>query len=131
MDFKTKETFHIFWQHARKYPGAIFALSFSMLGAVIADSFGPYFYKQLFDLLSAGGSLEQLLAVVFKILIVAGIGWAFWRMASFTNNIFQPSVMRDIVNTCFKYLNDHSYNFFSNNFAGSLVKKIGRLERAF
>lgn len=131
MDFKTKQTFKIFWQHSRKYPWTIFVLIFSLLGAVTTEAFGPYFYKQLFDLLGSSGSLGQLVAVVFKILSVAVISWVFWRIASFTNNIFQPRVMRDIVNTCFKYMNDHSFNFFSNNFAGSLVKKVGRFERAF
>jgi ATP-binding cassette subfamily B protein len=39
--------------------------------------------------------------------------------------------MRDLVNTCFRYLHDHSYRFFTDNFAGSLVKKVGRYERAY
>ncbi|MEJ0021960.1 MAG: ABC transporter ATP-binding protein [Candidatus Doudnabacteria bacterium] len=130
-NFRTKDTFRIFWRHARAYPWLILVLSASLLGATIAEVFGPFFYKQLFDLLSASGSLPALLAVVLKILAAASLAWFFWRIATFANNMFQPAVMRDLVNTCFNYLHDHSFNFFTNNFAGSLVKKIGRYERAF
>ena len=131
MDFKSKETFRIFWLHAREYHWAIFILVVSLLGAITAEAFGPIFYKQIFDLLASQAALTPLLVMVIKILVAAAIAWGFWRMATFVNNYFQPSVMRDLVNTCFGYLQDHSFNFFSNNFAGSLVKKVGRYERAF
>lgn len=131
MDFKSKQTFRIFWQHARRYPGAIFVLLIALLGAVTAEAFGPIFYKQIFNLLAAQAPLAPLLAVVIKILIAASIAWGFWRAATFMNNYFEPNVMQDLLNTCFGYLQEHSFNFFSNNFAGSLVKKVGRYERAF
>lgn len=103
-----------------------------LLAATSAEIFGPLFYKQLFDLLASGhATAAGLLAVVLKIFAAGGFVWLFWRLLTFVNNSFQPRVMRDIVNTCFDYLHDHSYNFFSNNFAGSLVKKVGRFERAY
>src|SRR3990167_11272594 len=131
MDFKSKQTFRIFWQHARRYPGLILLLTIGLLGATAAESFGPYFYKQLFNLLAANAPVAPILMVVTKILAAAAVAWLFWRLATFVNNVFQPSIMRDLLNTCFNYLHRHSFNFFSNNFAGSLVKKIGRYERAF
>jgi len=130
-DFRTKETFSIFWQHARRYPGLILLLLIALVGATTAEVFWPLFYKELFNLAANHAPAASLAFVVLKILIAAVISWSFWRLATFTNNIFQPSVMRDLLNTCFNYLHKHSYNFFSNNFAGSLVKKVGRFERAF
>src|SRR4051812_23200735 len=125
MDFKTKQTFRIFWQHSKKYPWAIFSLAVFLLSAIVAEIFGPLFYKELFDILGSGKATpEALFIVVLKIFAAGGFVWLFWRIASFINNFFQARVMSDILNTCFKYLQDHSYNFFSNNFAGSLVKKV-------
>jgi|SRR3989344_4348283 len=126
-----KQTLRIFWQHASVYPRAILLLIIAMLGAVVFDTYGPFLYKQLFNSLIQNGSVSELLTVVFKILAVGGLSWCFWRLANFANDFFQPRIMSDIVNTCFKYMHDHSYNFFTNNFAGSLVKKVGRFERAF
>ncbi len=131
MKTTTKQTFKIFWQHARRYPWAIFGLSSMIIAGIATDSFGPYLYKQLFNLLSQGAPLDQLVHIVVRIFLTAAVAWCFWRTATFINDYFQPRVMADILDTCFKYLHDHSFNFFSNNFAGSLVKKVGRLERAF
>jgi len=35
--------------------------------------------------------------------------------------------MRRIFQQCFAYIHKHSYKFFTNNFSGSLVKKINKL----
>ena len=132
MKTSTKQTLRIFWQHARKYPWAFFGVVFSISCAIAAESAVPYLYKRLFNLLaSPGASLESLSGVVISILLIGVVSWSFWRIATFVNDFFQPRVMADILNTCFRYLHDHSFSFFSNNFAGSLVKKVGRFERAF
>ena len=39
--------------------------------------------------------------------------------------------MVDLEQTSFRYLLRHSFRFFSDNFAGSLVRKVHRLSRAF
>ncbi len=127
----TKQTFQIFWQHARKYPWVVFGLEFAIIAGIAADSAGPYLYKQLFNLLTINAPIDQLVHSVLQIFMVAGLSWCFWRAATFINDYFQPRVMADILDSCFEYLHNHSFNFFSNNFAGSLVKKVGRLERAF
>lgn len=132
MDFKTRDTFRIFWQHSKKYPWKILILVVALIGASVSSIFSPYLYKLLFNVLtSANPTIEALMRVVFLILLAITVNWFFWRLATFVNNTFQPRVMTDLVNTCFRYLQEHSYNFFSNNFAGSLVKKIGRYERAY
>lgn len=131
MKSRTSQTLRIFWDHSKAYPRAIFLLVLAMVGAVAFDAYGPLLYKQLFNQLTQGAELNYLVAIVLKILAAAGLSWCFWRVANFANDFFQPRVMSDLVNSCFKYMHDHSYNFFTNNFAGSLVKKIGRFERAF
>lgn len=39
--------------------------------------------------------------------------------------------MKRIFNECFAYLHRHSYRFFTNNFSGSLVKKVNKLAYSF
>jgi ATP-binding cassette subfamily B protein len=60
--------------------------------------------------------------------VIATIGW---RTADFCLAHVESRGMRRIANECFEVLHRHSYNFFNNNFVGSLVKKVGRLTRAF
>lgn len=40
-------------------------------------------------------------------------------------------VMRRIFEQSFAYINRHSYSFFTNNFSGSLVKKINKLASSY
>jgi ATP-binding cassette subfamily B protein len=65
------------------------------------------------------------------ILLVNAIEWASNRVTNFFTNIFEAKVMRDLINSCFAYLHEHSFQFFSNNFAGSLQRKVNRFSRAF
>ncbi|MEI6673294.1 MAG: hypothetical protein WCL02_08560 [bacterium] len=43
----------------------------------------------------------------------------------------EPKVMRRIFQQCFAYIHRHSFSFFTNNFSGSLVKKINKLASSY
>lgn len=53
------------------------------------------------------------------------------RLGSLANTYFQPRIMNDLAQTAFSTLINHSYTFFSNNFAGSLTRRVNRLTGAF
>jgi ATP-binding cassette, subfamily B, bacterial len=126
----TTQTIRIYWQHARKYKLHLSVLVFAILGTIAVNSYYPYLYKLLFDAIGSGAA-DSVPAIIYRILVVSTLGWLFWRLAFFCADYFQPSVMRDIMNTSFKEIHKHSHDFFTNNFAGSLVKKASRLERSF
>lgn len=131
----TWRIFKIFWKHIRKYK----AMFWLILGAVflsqIVEVIAPWFYKQFFDLLATSTPGEmatgELIRLLFIILIFHLIGWFAWRIALFTMNYFEPYIMRDIKQSSYEYLLGHSYRFFSNNFSGSLTRKVNRLSKAF
>lgn len=43
----------------------------------------------------------------------------------------EPKIMRRIFEQCFAYIHRHSFSFFTNNFSGSLVKKINKLAYSY
>lgn len=43
----------------------------------------------------------------------------------------EPKIMRKIYEQCFAYIHRHSFSFFTNNFSGSLVKKINKLAGSY
>lgn len=132
MESMTSQTLKIYWQHAKKHPWLMF---FTMLGIVFASGLEilkPLLYKQFFDLLPLGSAQAPLLVwVLIKILALSLVYWALWRIGTFGAAAFQAKVMRDLLNTCFNYLQRHSYSFFTNNFAGSLVRKVNKYSRSF
>jgi len=129
----TKETIQIFWEHSKKYPWTFIFMTLTMLFAVSADLFRPFLYKMLFNeiALNQPGMTTRLFSILIYMLLAALTSWFFWRSATFINQYFELRVIKDLTNTCFKYLQEHSYNFFNNNFAGSLVRKVNKFSRSY
>lgn len=127
------QTLRIFWRSATKYRAAAFG---SVLAAILATSVNlikPFFYRQLFDQLSIANpdSSQVLFGIVWMILLISIIGWVCWRVSAFIDNFWSTRVISDLLNRCYAYLQDHSYNFFSESFSGSLVRKVNRFSRAY
>ena len=99
------------------------------------DIVQPLLLKRLFDVFENQTSVESAFAafttVFFMLLAAKLFGWTMWRVSDFINMRFQPQVMASLEEGAFRYLLGHSYQFFADNFAGSLVKRVGRLSRAF
>ncbi len=128
-------TLRVFWRHAIRYKWTMALLTFAIVALNIVELFLPVFYKRLVDVattLPLGTALrDALIAVLLSIAALNIARWAMFRIAAFTNNRFQPRVMIDLERSAFSYLLGHSYRFFSNAFAGALVRKVHRLSRGF
>jgi len=135
MKNNTKKTFKIYLRQALDYKVAGFFIIFSIFGAAVTAVVIPLFFKDLFNVLAGGqpsiGRVDSLISILF---IIAGLNlleWFFWRGATFTDSYFLPKVMADLSNNCFAYLHQHSFDYFSNNFSGSLVKRVKWFVNAF
>lgn len=130
----TSQTIKIYWQHSIKYKYKLIFIIAGVLAHIALTLYFPILYKQLIDSMvnmAKGQSLGPLFKIVWVILIVSLIRQAIARAFNYVNNRFQLKVMSDLYNSCFAYLHNHSYSFFSNNFVGSLVTKIKRFERSY
>lgn len=130
-----RDVLRIFWQHTRPFKGRAFLLLLLVSAATVADALQPWFLKQLFDRFEHATvgevGIDLFLPVFLGLLGLRIAGWLLWRIMGFVNNRFQPKVMASLEQHAFSYLLDHSYQFFADNFAGSLSRKIYRLTRAF
>ena len=133
----TGRILRVYWEHVRRYKGrALFILLLVSLANVF-DVIVPLFYKRFFDLLAGdlvieGASTTSLL--IGTLILIAAfhvVIWLGWRVSNLVTQVFQPHVMVDLERTALSNLHEHSYRFFSNNFAGSLVRKVARLSRSF
>jgi ATP-binding cassette subfamily B protein len=73
-------------------------------------------------------------AAVGVLIISAVLGflrWALWRVAVLFDIRFVSQLIAELNNASFKALHRHSFLFFTNNFSGSLVKKVNYFSRAF
>ncbi|TSC79814.1 MAG: ATP-binding cassette, subfamily B, bacterial [Parcubacteria group bacterium Gr01-1014_29] len=126
----------VFWEHARRYKLAVFLAVFFSIGVHVVEIIIPLYYKRFFDILAIAGSpssdaYRQLLAILGSIAILFGVSWVFRRIDQFASKYLQPHIMADLMRTSFAYLEGHSYKFFSDSFAGSLVRRVNRMARSF
>ena len=95
----------------------------------IENSANPYILKYIVDTISSyDGSLERLWEVL---LIPVCLYACFWVIRTLSIRIAElgalktyPPMSQDITVQMFSYLKDHSFQYFQNNFAGSLQNKI-------
>ncbi len=128
----TSQTVKIYWQHSKRHLGLLVLVLLGIFIASGLEILKPLLYKQFFDALPLGFSQAPfLIKTIIKVLAIAISAWALWRMGTFGAAYFQAKIMRDLLNTSFNYLQQHSYSFFSNNFAGSLVRKVNKFSRSF
>ena len=128
-----KDTVKIYVSHTKKYSSWVIILAISLICASSTELYRPILYKQFFDVLAKGSltNPSDLFFIIFELLFLAILGWAFWRMTVIANIYTAANIMTDLLNSCYKYLHGHSYDYFNNNFSGSLVRKVNRYSRSF
>ena len=135
MENSTKQTFRIFLTHALKHKISVLVVLFSLAAAVAAGIIVPIFYSEFFNIISENTPTDELIrGLITLLLAILGLnlaGWLFWRILFFTYVYFSAKSIPSVANTCFETINFHSYRFFTNNFVGSLVKKVSRFVNAY
>jgi ATP-binding cassette subfamily B protein len=134
-EVRLKHVLAAFWRGAKPQKWLLFA---TILAVVIATALGiyiPVFYKKFFDIISgpqnSGQISGSLIGIITQVFIIQLIAWVFWRLNSFAVAAFEAKSIARLKQQVYDYLMDHSYSFFVNNFAGSLVQKVNRFARAF
>lgn len=129
----TRQTLGLFWQHSIKYKLAFTVIIVGVVLTVASDVIRPFLIRDLFNSLATvtPNESEAIVRIIFMILGLSIIHNILWRIIGFTNNYFQARVMSDLLDTCYRYLHNHSIGFFDNNFVGSIVTKVRRLSRSF
>ncbi|MEI6494488.1 MAG: ABC transporter ATP-binding protein [bacterium] len=134
MKNNTKLTLKYYWQSIKPYRWLGLGMILSVVVAVTATVVVPLYYKQFFDLLVTPGDksflAQSLVWTLGLIALMNLIEWLFWRLATFLGSIFHTRTIAGLNNYCFQYLHKHSFDFFSSNFVGSLVKRVNWFTRS-
>ncbi len=125
-----------FWKMTMTRKRPFFLAVLGILIASLASLILPLYYTQIIDIVQAStGTRAQLVPVLLGILMSMAVielfsmGW--WRLVGFGLLQLEPRIMKKIYEQCFAYIHRHSFSFFTNNFSGSLVKKINKLAGSY
>ncbi len=101
-----------------------------VLQAPLSTSVVPVIYnyaiKLLIDLFAAE-SYITLHAAIYPIVLFIGVNaWIeiCWRIHNYASWQSMPYVMQDVMNKVYDYVSNHSYQFFLNNLAGTIISKV-------
>jgi len=132
---QTKAILKVIWEQLKKYKRSFLVTIICVMIASSVDIFLPMLYKRFFDLIAGGvpqsGNLSPYIHALFAILLIHVVGLLTWRTSGFIAAWRIPYVMAGLARKAHATIHAHSYQFFMDHFAGSLVRKVGRLERAF
>ncbi len=101
-----------------------------MLQAPFSNAVYPLIYnysiKLLIDLFTQSTQISPIAAFwPVSLFVLANILLeTSWRIHNFAAWRSMPRIMQDVMNKVYKYVQDHSYNFFQNNLTGSIISKV-------
>ncbi len=97
----------------------------------------PILYSSMIDTISNSeftnkmDLVPSLLQILLFILLAELISMSAWVVVGMGTIPFETKWIKHIFAESFKYLHKHSYRFFTNNFGGSLVKKVNKLAYSY
>ena len=111
------------------------AFSVMVLGAIIwsvNETFFPYFIKLIVNAITNyKGEPSQIYQVLFWPVLALVSVWIAMEIALRTQGIVMvtafPRFRANIRKTVYDYVKQHSHEYFSNHFAGSIANKISDL----
>lgn len=121
---------------AKPYRGAIaFIAIATVFDELIRSVTLPFLTKLVFDALAhtqpGPDTIVKFFPLIGWIILASAIGWIINRVISVFNIRMQSHMMADLEQASFRYLLGHSFQFFQDRFAGSMVRRITRFSRAF
>lgn len=124
------------WYSYKQFPKNGLIALFSRIISTALMVVPPMFYKQIFDILSQSGigTSELVSHAISVLLIVLWIqlgSWITHRIYDYFSITFEMDIQEWLNNTFLKQLQGHSFQFFTNNFTGSLISKVRKGVSAF
>lgn len=130
----TKRTLHYYLQASSHYRLMVVVNIVSpIIGIAAGDIAFRYYLAVLFEQLAKAGqiSAEHIWQTFYIILGLVIIQVIFWRINDYTFLVRQAKTLRNMEQFLFKRLQAHSYRFYSDNFAGSLVTQFNRFLKSY
>ncbi|MFA6099532.1 MAG: ABC transporter ATP-binding protein [Patescibacteria group bacterium] len=129
-----KSVLKAFWPYVKAQKGWVFLTYLGACLGVVCQLVTPWYYKNLLDAIATNiqsPSKADLLWILLGILFWNLGGWISYRVGGFVASYVQPFMLASMERKNLDALLGHSYQYFTNNFAGSLLRKIQRFSRAF
>ncbi len=128
------DVFRAYWTYAKLHPYTLAGVVIATVLTQVTGLLSPLLMRQFFNQLSVGSitpSVEHALIITLSLIGLTWLlDWVFSNLSSISNQRFEADVMEQLYESTFGYLIRHSHHFFTSNFTGTLVHKVGKFSRA-
>lgn len=118
------------WKYLMQQKLWFFLTIFSMILAFATPLFIPVIYKELINIAAGGFSSEavaELYGIAWKFALLIAITQIGWKTLEIWIIPLETKIIRQVYLDGFERMIAQSQQFFTENFSGSVVKKIARL----
>lgn len=130
----TRRTLHYYLVSARRYKWLFFVNVIAPVFAIAIGEIAFRFYLAvLFSQLAMFNSVPigAIWGTFYLLIALVLTSIVFWRIQDYVFLWRQSKTLRDMEQYVFKRLQVHSYRFYSDNFAGSLVSQFTRFLKSY
>jgi ATP-binding cassette subfamily B protein len=118
-----------------KRPWLLSVLILSAISLQVADLWAPLYLRRIFNVLGAGSPGPTTLSILTGLLISLALlyfaSWLSRRINTLVIVVLESNTMTDLFSVAFDYLIAHSQQFFSNQFTGTLTRRVSKFAYAF
>ncbi|MEK7510801.1 MAG: ABC transporter ATP-binding protein [Patescibacteria group bacterium] len=118
-----------------RYPWLFTLVVGAILAATATNLIAPLFLKDFIDLLIANDDSRTVIdATILALGLYAAAMFANWasiRLQVIGVTRIEAKIQSDLTNEAFAYLIHHGHDFFANNFAGTLTRRVNRYARSY
>jgi ATP-binding cassette subfamily B protein len=123
-------------RYLKPYAGKLSLMLVLAAASPVLDLVPAIYYKRFFDALAQNRPGDSAAAkLLFGLIVVAMVykllSYLAYRALSFMDIAQTPRLQMDMDRHTFSRLLGHSYGFFTNNFSGSLVRKLRRFSKSY
>lgn len=129
-----RRTLWHYFQVAKRYKWLLLINFFVPIAAVaVGDIAFRYFLAKLFGQLANYNEIpmEAIWHTFYLLMVLVGSQIVLWRINDYTLLWRQAKTLRDMEQYLFERLQNHSYRFYSDNFAGSLTTQFNRFLHSY
>lgn len=126
-----RQVLAFFWKVARPHRVGIFVVVVMVVLGSLGDLLVPIAFKYLIDAMREGAIHAVLMQAFLWVVGAKFFVWAVNRIREFVVIEWESRVMVSLQEVVAEYLLHHSFQYFTDAFAGSLVRKVSRISRSF
>ncbi|MBU2566071.1 ABC transporter ATP-binding protein/permease [Patescibacteria group bacterium] len=135
-EIKIKDIIKEFWKYAKPYKWFLLIFFVVIIANSIIAVVTPLFYKDLFNTVATNSVasddvVASLIKIVIIILFLNGGSWLLFRLGGTIDAYTSTRIRAEMDEGVFERLQYHSYKFFTDNFAGSLMRRVKRFSQAY